>query len=230
MDSDSSDIDEFLDFTKKKTKKEKIAIDINDYDIDVDDLLDFTKKKPVKQVDDDLVDSDESWVNSDEPWVNSERDYTYDELINRFYTKLNDERPDNGKRLAIKMKPPQVDRLGTKRVVWTNFADMCKTLKRDKDHVLTYMLSELGTQGSLDGTERLVIKGRFQSKQIETVIRHYITEYVQCGTCRGGDTTLVKDNRMYFIKCITCGSSKSVASLQQAQFRAQIGKRKMVVA
>ncbi len=34
-----------------------------------------------------------------------------------------------------------------------------------------FLLSELGTSGSLDGTQRLIVKGRFLPKAFETVLR-----------------------------------------------------------
>ena len=64
-------------------------------------------------------------------------------------------------------------------------------MNRKSDHVLSYVLAELGTNGSIDGNNRLVIKGRFQPKQIENVVRHYIAEYVACRTCKSPDTELV---------------------------------------
>ena len=36
------------------------------------------------------------------------------------------------------------------------------------------MFAEMGTNGSVDGSGRLVIKGRFQQKQVENVLRRYI--------------------------------------------------------
>ena len=33
------------------------------------------------------------------------------------------------------------------------------------------------SSASLDGTQQLIIKGKFQQKQIETVLRRYISEY-----------------------------------------------------
>jgi translation initiation factor 2 subunit 2 len=36
----------------------------------------------------------------------------------------------------------------------------------------------MGTTGSVDGSSRLVIKGRFQQKQVENVLRRYIGELV----------------------------------------------------
>lgn len=47
-------------------------------------------------------------------------------------------------------------------------------LHRSQKHVLDFLLSELGTSGSIDGCSQLIIKGRFQQKQIENVLRRYI--------------------------------------------------------
>lgn len=42
------------------------------------------------------------------------------------------------------------------------------------EHVIQFLFSEMGTTGSVDGAGRLVIKGRFQQKQVENVLRRYI--------------------------------------------------------
>eukprot|EP01098_Paradermamoeba_levis_P002087 TRINITY_DN1246_c0_g2_i2.p2 TRINITY_DN1246_c0_g2~~TRINITY_DN1246_c0_g2_i2.p2 ORF type:complete len:112 (+),score=36.66 TRINITY_DN1246_c0_g2_i2:356-691(+) len=109
--------------------------------------------------------------------------------------------------------------------MWANFTDNCASLKRPPDHVLQYALAELGTTGSADGQNQLVIKGRFQPKQIESVLRHYFSEYVCCRTCKSGDTALEKENRLYFIQCQNCGSRRSVAAINKG-YQAQVGKRK----
>ena len=57
------------------------------------------------------------------------------------------------------------------------------SLGRSTDHVQAFALAELGTSGSLDGSYRLVIKGRFNPKQIESVIKHYICT---CAAARRG--------------------------------------------
>ncbi|KAJ2788411.1 translation initiation factor eIF-2 beta subunit, partial [Coemansia helicoidea] len=62
--------------------------------------------------------------------------------------------------------------------------------------------------------QRLAIKGRFKQKQIETVLRNYIKEYVTCKTCRSGETTLTRDKSLSFIKCESCGSSRTVAAIK----------------
>ena len=37
-------------------------------------------------------------------------------------------------------------------------------MNRSPDHVLQFTLSELGTEGSIDGNQRLVIRGRYVPK------------------------------------------------------------------
>lgn len=37
-------------------------------------------------------------------------------------------------------------------------------MKRNPDHVFQFMMAELGTEGSIDGNKRLVIRGKFVPK------------------------------------------------------------------
>lgn len=97
-------------------------------------------------------------------------------------------------------------------------------LHRAQKHLLDFLLSELGTSGSIDGNNQLIIKGRFQQKQIENVLRRYIKEYVTCHTCRSPNTILQKDSRIFFLQCEACGSRCSVASIKHG-FQAVTGKR-----
>uniref|UniRef100_A0A8C4QZW5 Eukaryotic translation initiation factor 2 subunit 2 n=1 Tax=Eptatretus burgeri TaxID=7764 RepID=A0A8C4QZW5_EPTBU len=159
-------------------------------------------------------------------WAGSERDYTYDELLSRVFNIMREKNPEMmaGEKRKFVMKPPQVVRVGTKKSSFANFADICKLLHRQPKHLLAFLLAELGTSGSIDGNNQLIIKGRFQQKQIESVLRRYIKEYVTCHTCRSPDTTLQKDTRLYFLQCETCHSRCSVASIKTG-FQAVTGKR-----
>lgn len=109
------------------------------------------------------------------------------------------------------------------------------------EHVIQFLFAEMGTTGSVDGAGRLVIKGRFQQKQVENVLRRYIgefiklsvservihllpVEYVTCKTCKSLDTLLTKENRIFFMACESCGSRRSVNAIKSG-FQAQVGKR-----
>jgi translation initiation factor 2 subunit 2 len=76
------------------------------------------------------------------------------------------------------MIPAQVIRVGTKTSLFSNFSEICKMLHQQPKHLLDFILSELGTTGSLDSNNQLIIKGRFMNKQIEIILRRYIKKYV----------------------------------------------------
>ncbi|ORY83290.1 domain found in IF2B/IF5-domain-containing protein [Protomyces lactucae-debilis] len=163
-----------------------------------------------------------------EPWVGSDRDYTFKELLQRLFDqhRVNNPDADSGEKRKYTIVPPNVQREGSKKTCFANVADISKRMHRSPDHVIQFIYAELGTNGSIDGAGRLILKGRFQQKQIETVLRRYISEYVTCKTCRSPDTLLTKENRLFFLDCEQCNSRRSVAGIK-AGFSAQIGKRRL---
>jgi translation initiation factor 2 subunit 2 len=110
-------------------------------------------------------------------WAHDEsRTINYDPLLSRFFSLLAQKNPDHassGTR-SYKIPPPQCLREGNKKTIFANLPEICKRMKRADEHVTAYLFAELGTSGSTDGSRRLVIKGRFQQKQIENVLRTYI--------------------------------------------------------
>ncbi|KAI4901798.1 hypothetical protein NFI96_033032 [Prochilodus magdalenae] len=209
--------DLMLPAKKKKSKKIK---DFQD-DTDVQSRDDGLEDEDGKNLDDITFSTQ-----TGPAWAGSERDYTYDELLSRVFNIMREKNPDMvaGEKRKFVMKPPQVVRVGTKKTSFVNFTDICKLLHRQPKHLLAFLLAELGTSGSIDGNNQLVIKGRFQQKQIENVLRRYIKEYVTCHTCRSPETILQKDTRLYFLQCETCHSRCSVASIKTG-FQAVTGKR-----
>lgn len=51
-------------------------------------------------------------------------------------------------------------------------------MHRQPDHVMNFLLAELGTSGSLDGQQRLVVKGRFAPKNFEGILRRYVSKHL----------------------------------------------------
>eukprot|EP00126_Sphaerothecum_destruens_P003092 Sdes_comp16599_c0_seq1m5908 len=248
---EDEEIDDFNLSLKKKKKKKKVTIeeeksshegqenpDQDEEDeeeaVDGDDFLSLKKKKKKKTrtVDpsrEDAFDLDHGDRLDSDPWSGSDRDYTYTELLSRVFDLMRAKNPDlaAGVKRRFVMKPPQVVRIGTKKSAFVNFAEICKLLHRQPDHLLAFLFSELGTSGSLDGNNQLTIKGRFQQKQIENVLRRYIREYVTCHTCRSPDTILTKENRIFFLQCEVCGSRCSVAAIKSG-FQAVTSKRAQI--
>ncbi|EKD17062.1 eukaryotic translation initiation factor eIF-2 [Drepanopeziza brunnea f. sp. 'multigermtubi' MB_m1] len=215
---------------KKKSKKPKetedafaakiAALTVDDAEEGEAPAAAATEKKVVDEGD--MVKGTGIWQHD------SETKIPYEQLLSRFFVLLAQKNPDHassGSR-SYKIPPPQCLREGNKKTIFANIAEICKRMKRTDEHVTSYLFAELGTSGSVDGSRRLVIKGRFQQKQIENVLRRYIMEYVTCKTCRSPDTELNKgENRLYFITCNSCGSRRSVTAIKTG-FSAQVGKRR----
>ena len=108
-----------------------------------------------------------------------------------------------------------------------NFSDLFFRLHRQPKHLLAFLSAELGTVGAVDGNNQLIMKGRFQQKHIENVLRRYIKEYVTCHTCRSPDTILNKETRLFFLQCMTCHSRCSVQTIKTG-FQAVTGKRSVM--
>ncbi|RUS21050.1 domain found in IF2B/IF5-domain-containing protein [Endogone sp. FLAS-F59071] len=209
------------ELTKKKKKKKNMAefeaelAGDDDAPRDVDDIF---------GADADDGDDKENKVDED-AWLKSDRDYTYEELLGRVFKILRQNNPElAGEKKRYTIVPPQIVRDGNKKIVFANISDICKRMHRSPEHVIQFLFAELGTSGSVDGSQRLVIKGRFQQKQIENVLRRYIVEYVTCKTCKSPDTILTKDQRLYFVQCESCGSTRSVSAIKIG-FKAQTEKR-----
>uniref|UniRef100_A0A7E4ZSD9 Eukaryotic translation initiation factor 2 subunit 2 n=1 Tax=Panagrellus redivivus TaxID=6233 RepID=A0A7E4ZSD9_PANRE len=152
-------------------------------------------------------------------------DYTYEQLLGLVFGIMREKNPElGGEKKKFIMKPPIVARAGSKKTAFSNYAEICKLLKRNPKHVLQFLLAELGTTGSVDGNQCLIVKGRFQQKHFENVLRKYIKDYVTCHTCKSSDTTLTKDTRLFFLQCNTCGSRCSVTAVKTG-FTAMVGKR-----
>lgn len=169
-----------LDLTLKKKKKKKVTKESED---------DFAKKLEALQLegaegeapaaaaevdgqDGDMDKGTGIWEHDESKIIN------YDPLLARFFVLLTQKNPDHASSgsKSYKIPPPQCLREGNKKTIFANIADICKRMKRTDEHVTAYLFSELGTSGSVDGSRRLVIKGRFQQKQIENVLRKYISK------------------------------------------------------
>merc|ERR1719376_539212 len=218
-DKGPADIDLEFDFTNTKKKKSKKKVDL-------EKLMATDEKENEKE---ETQKEDKMSATADEQgeaWVDTLRDYTYAELLERAFGELREKNPNmvTGEKRKFTIKPPLVQRVGSKKTAFVNFNPICKLLHRQPQHVLLFLLAELGASGSIDGSDQLIIKGRFVQKQIENVLRRYIKEYVTCHTCKSSETILQRDDRLYFLQCETCNSRCSVAPIKSG-FQAVANKQ-----
>lgn len=201
---------------KKKKKKKKAAAADFDALLEEAGVDEQSKASPSPSAEDASSSSPSAVPKASSVNERGEVDFTYEELLSRFFKILSANNPDLASdRTGQKHKvpPPEVKRDG-KKTLFVNIKDISDRLHRPIEHVISFLYAELGTTGSVDGSNRLVIKGRFQQKQLETVLRKYILEYVTCKTCKAINTKLRKENRLFFLDCNSCGSVRSVSSIK----------------
>ncbi|KAH7642394.1 eukaryotic translation initiation factor 2 subunit 2-like protein [Dermatophagoides farinae] len=205
----------------------------NDVPLDDDlDLADFSglKKKKKKKKPFNLEELENALPSEsgekESPGDEKPDDSQATEAVDDFDLDFSEKNPESesGGRKKYVLRPPQVLRIGTKKTSFANFLEICKSLHRQSKHLQNFLLTELGTSGSVDANNQLIIKGRFQQKQIESVLRRYIKEYVACQTCRSPETILQKETRLFFLQCESCGSRRSVANIKSG-FQAVTGRR-----
>jgi translation initiation factor 2 subunit 2 len=142
--------------------------------------------------------------------------WSYDDLLDRVVEQLIQNHPDLVEKKRTRIKPPQLQLMSSKKTLWVNFQEICSMMARDPTHVYQFFMAELGTEGSIDGNQRLIIRGKYVAKYIESLLRKYVIEYVTCEMCRSPHTELTKDpaSRLYFCNCLDCGSRRSVAPIR----------------
>ncbi|KAI5970198.1 SUI3 [Candida margitis] len=204
---------------KKKKKKSTKNLDLNEFEQQLEEagIEDTTNE----QADDALNGS---------KLAQTDAGLSYDELLSRFFEILKENNPElAGDRSGPKFRipPPVCQREGSKKTMFANVQEIATVLQRNPEHLIQFLFAELGTSGSIDGEKRLILKGKFQPKQMESVLRRYIIEYVTCKTCKSMNTELKREsaNRLHFLSCKACGSTRSVSSIKTG-FQAQIGRRK----
>lgn len=237
-----------FDGLKKKKKAKKVedgedkvgSPEVEDLNSSLGDLsLKKKKKKSTKnleamdfeqQLEEAGLDDTATSTPAEEVSAQESSGFAYEDLLSRFFEILKKNNPElAGDRSGPKFRipPPICQREGSKKTLFSNVQDIATVLQRNPEHLIQFLFAELGTSGSIDGEKRLVLKGKFQPKQMESVLRRYIIEYVTCKTCKSMNTELKREsaNRLHFLSCKACGSTRSVSSIKTG-FQAQIGRRK----
>merc|ERR1712072_562645 len=80
----------------------------------------------------------------------------------------------------------------------------------------SFVMAEFGTEGNMAGDGSLTLKGRYQPKHLESLLRKYIKEFVTCEMCKSANTTLTRDvsTRLAAISCSNCGASRTATTIK----------------
>jgi translation initiation factor 2 subunit 2 len=98
-----------------------------------------------------------------------------------------------------------------KTTVVRNFGDIVDALRRDEEHLVQYLLRELGTPGHVEGEgRRLTLKTKLTQQQIAERIMSYTDTFVLCSECGRPDTRINKEGRILVLECEACGAHRPV--------------------
>ena len=98
------------------------------------------------------------------------------------------------------------------RTMIKNFKAIVSTLNREPEHLIKYLLRELGVAGNMDGNQA-VFQGKFSKAAVDDRIKRYVEEFVLCRECGGPDTKLVRKDRVHILRCEACGARTAVRSV-----------------
>lgn len=132
----------------------------------------------------------------------------YQELLDRALEQIPESVSREGR---FKIPKARVDVSGNQTTV-KNLKAIARELERDPDHLMKYLLREIGTAGNRAGA-RGVFQGRFGRGSVQEKIDRYVNEYVLCPVCGRPDTKLTKEGRITMLNCEACGARSSVGKV-----------------
>lgn len=106
---------------------------------------------------------------------------------------------------------PELDIIQEGKItILRNFMDIADRVRRDPQHLLHFMLRELGTPGDVDN-RRAVFKAKISTQNISDRLQQYVDTYVVCTECGRPDTKLTKEDRVVMLECEACGARRPIS-------------------
>jgi translation initiation factor 2 subunit 2 len=155
---EEADVAAMLDLTKKKKKKKKKATTGTEKTADTAAGDDAEGGVPVDASEQQRLLTELDAAQDVGDPNDRKADYTYEELLERIVDLLQANNPDLVEKKRTRIKPPQMQTMGSRKCMWVNFQEICSMMQRDPQHVYQFFMTELGTEGSIDGNQRLIIR------------------------------------------------------------------------
>jgi translation initiation factor 2 subunit 2 len=208
-----SDILPLIDFSKVFKKKKIIP---SSHDLGSLNLNKKKKKEANKEIPTENEKEEEKKETNN---TENNEEYTYEFLIDRIAKMLDQHNQGSDlKKNNLKISVPEIITIGKTKSAWVNFDKFVNALNRPHDHLLNYVLGELGVQGTIGGENQIIIKMKVNKKDIENILRKYIHDYVQCSNCKSFRTVIRKDpsTRLQKIYCESCFAEKTIQHLYKS--------------
>jgi len=132
-------------------------------------------------------------------------EYKYEDLLERALRGLPSTKTGDSRFIIPELKVF----IEGKTTIFDNFDAICGYMNREAEHVMKFLLKELGTAGKMEGN-RAIFQGRFPNEEVGHQIQRYMDEYVLCWECKKPDTHFVKMERVWALKCDACGAIRPI--------------------
>ena len=159
--NEEADVAAMLDLTKKKKKKKKKVAGSKDKSSDDAGAEADTGGIPVDASEQQRILAELDAAQEVGDPNDRKAAYSYDELLERVVDLLQANNPDLVDKKRTRIKPPQMQTISSRKCMWVNFQEICSMMQRDPQHVYQFFMTELGTEGSIDGNQRLIIRKLF---------------------------------------------------------------------
>ena len=128
-------------------------------------------------------------------------------LIENFYVQLENVTKDI--KTSNRIKRPECVKRDRKSFI-DNFEEICTNISRNPHDVSVWIAKELHASTSISANGVLVIHNMFTQMQLESIIKQYVSIFVQCPLCKSCNTQLYKINRICFLICDKCRAKTSI--------------------
>jgi translation initiation factor 2 subunit 2 len=132
----------------------------------------------------------------------------YEELLDRAIEQIPPQARET-KRFSV---PKAYAIIQGNRTIIQNFGEVTDAMNRDPQHVLKFLLRELGTAGNLEGN-RAIMQGKFTHYLINERMDDYVKRFIMCHECNRPDTKIIREDRIFILKCEACGAKAPLKTL-----------------
>ncbi len=130
----------------------------------------------------------------------------YEKLLKRIEKNLSKDTQANDARFEL----PPVDVMWEgQRTFFRNFAEYPKIMRRDPDKLLQYLSKEFAVPAERVGDSAIFV-GKRDPDDFTRLLKIYVSDYIECPTCKSPDTKIEKEKRISFLICEACGAKSTI--------------------
>lgn len=135
---------------------------------------------------------------------------TYEKLLEEAHSKIKPVEFSKGFE-RWEMPEAEIQIVGNKTIL-CNFMQICSYIRRDCYHFIKFLSKETASLVKIDN-DRLIFNRKIKPEALKEKIKLYVAHFVICQECKKPDTELIKQDGLFFIRCLACGAKHSLGKI-----------------